>query len=218
MSVYAYDKSIVKAFECIFNKDISINVVENLFDFKAFIHRDDLQLPIINITRTGWSINDNRNHAMKFTGSFVDKYLKEDEQMIYYKGVRMMPININYQVDVFTDTRKENDLIMRELIFYLSTHPTLLVNIPYGLDIQHVFNLIFDSNVEDNSDIAGHSNKGRYFRQTIGMYIDNAYLWKSYDEAQYELGLSFEMYSPEIEDEDLIEKEHIDLPTNKEGE
>ena len=50
------------------------------------------------------------------------------------------------------------------------------------------------------------------------MYIDNAYLWKSYDESQIDMDFTFEMYSPEIEDEDLIEKESIDLPINKEGE
>lgn len=218
MSVYAYDQSIVKSFESIFNKDISINVVENLFDFKAFIHRDDLRLPIINITRTNWSINNNRNHAMKFTGAPVDTRVDEETGVVYIKGVRMMPININYQVDVFTDTRKENDLIMRELIFYLSTNTSLLVDIPYGLNIQHIFNLILDDTIEDNSDIAAHPNRGRYFRQTIGMYIDNAYLWKSYDEAQTELDFTFEMYSPEIKDEDLIEKESLDIPINKEGE
>lgn len=218
MSVYSYDESIVRSFERIFNKDVSINVVDNIFDFKAFIHRDDLTLPIISITRTSWAINDNRSHPMKFTGSEVGNYVDEESGIIYYKGVRMMPININYQVDVFTDTRKENDLIMRELIFYLSTHPTLLVKIPYGLDIEHVFNLILDDTIEDNSDIAEHSNRGRYFRQTIGMYIDNAYLWKSYDEAQIDMDFTFELYSPEIKDEDLIEKESLDLPINKEGE
>ena len=43
----------------------------------------------------------------------------------------------------------------------------------------HKFNIYFNSEIEDNSDIANHNVNGTYFRQDMTLYSDDAYLWRA---------------------------------------
>lgn len=176
MSIFLYDNAIVTDLRRIISDNrIHIAPVENVFDLVAILDSDKIEMPLISLTRTGWSLSENRSHAMKFTGALV----KYNEDTGAHSSVQAMQIRINYLMDVWTKHRNENDLIVRELLFYYSTSPTLKVKIPYGLDVDHKFNVFFDPEVEDNSDIVEHKNRGEYFRQTLSFYTDDAYLWKS---------------------------------------
>lgn len=176
MSVYMYDEAIIEDLRILVNDDrIHIVPVDNVFRLIARLEDDKIEMPLISLTRTGWQLSDNKPQMMKFDGALADY----DEKRNSLKRVQAIPISIGYQLDVWTKTRLENDNILRELIFYYSTHPTLVVKIEYGLDITHNFNLFFDPDVEDNSDIVEHKNRGEYFRQTLTLYTDDAYLWKS---------------------------------------
>lgn len=176
MSVYMYDEAIVEDLRLLLNDDrIHIVPVDNVFRLIARLNEDNIEMPLISLTRTGWQLADNKPQMMKFDGALAG-YDRRDNSL---KRVQAIPIRIGYQLDVWTKTRKENDNILRELIFYYSTHPTLIVNIEYGLDITHDFNIFFDADIEDNSDIVEHRNRGEYFRQTVSIYTDDAYLWKS---------------------------------------
>lgn len=177
MSVYSYDEAIISDLRMIV-QDNRIHIVppDNLFRLLARTDSDRVEFPAISVTRRGWSLSDSHPQMMKFDGTL----LSHDEVNNRYIRLQAIPINISYQMDIWTKTRLENDSIMRELIFYYSTHPTLNVKIPYGQDTYyHKFNIFFDSDIEDNSDIANHINTGEYFRQTISFYTDDAYLWKS---------------------------------------
>jgi len=178
MSVYEYDKAIVNDLRRITGDDrIHIVPTDNVFRTIAKLDsdKDYIELPIVSITRTGWGMTGSSNHTMKFDGS-LDRYDRGEDK---YINIQAIPIRITYLLDVWTKTREENDDIIREFIFYYMTHPTIKVNVPYNLDIKHNFNIYFDSEVEDNSDIVEQPNKGEYFRQTIALYTDDAYLWKS---------------------------------------
>lgn len=185
VSVYAYDEAIVDNLREIFDspKSKSIHIVppSEMFDLEATLNRDDTLLPMISLTRTGWNLpNERRPFPLKTEGVHMESVMdsKENREQNIYKNLQALPIAINYQLDVWTESRLENDVIMRELIWYYSLNPTLTVMIPHDLNIQHTFNIFLGSDIEDNSDISEHKNRGRYFRQTIGMYTDDAYLWK----------------------------------------
>lgn len=173
--VYLYDDAIVKDFrDKIKDERIAITPFDNINNYLGKSEGDRIQLPVISVDRRGWSLSDSRPHTMKFTGELHS--INDDETVT---NVQEIPIRINYVIDVWTRRRLENDNIMRELIFYYSTHPTLKINIPYGLDSDKVFNIMFDSEVEDNSDIPNHINIGEFVRQSISFYVDDAYLWKA---------------------------------------
>lgn len=176
MSTYIYDEALVEDLRTL-TKDTRIHIVppDNLFRLVGRIVEDEIKMPLISLARTGWQLTDSRPHTVKFDGALAG-YNDESNKL---KRVQALPINISYQLDVWTKTRLENDNILRELIFYYSTNPTLSVKIGYGLDIDHNFNVFIDNDIEDNSDIVEHKNRGEYFRQTISLYTDDAYLWKS---------------------------------------
>ena len=41
----------------------------------------------------------------------------------------------------------------------------------------HKFNILLGEEIEDNSDITTRDERGEYFRQTLSLYTDDAYLF-----------------------------------------
>lgn len=205
MSVYKYDNAIVNKLRELTNDSrIYVTPPDNVIRTIGQIDSDKIELPLISVARTGYSILDSRSHPMKFEGSSAGY----NEDLQRFVRFQMIPIRINYLMDVWTKHREENDNIIRELVFYFSTHPTIKVPIGYGLNFDHNFNLILDSQVEDNSDIVEHKNRGEYFRQTLSMYTDDAYLWKSSSRGPtYISGIKTEIYS----NDHFVEEEVYDF-------
>lgn len=186
VGVYAYDLAIVEDFRVRFNykKDgtpktnnrVQITDAENVFNIIGDIENDKIKFPIISIIRTGWSIKDFLQEAQNNAGVLMG-YL--DDERVKQVRLQSIPIQINYQVDIWTQNRIDNDIIARELLWFYMQRPQMVVKIPHGLDTTHVFNVGFELDVTDNSDITEHNSRGRYYRQTLGMYVDDAYLWRS---------------------------------------
>ena len=91
--------------------------------------------------------------------------------------LQYLPIHINYQLDVFTRTRQENDELTRELLWYFTLYPQLSLTIPYGLDMPITWNLFFSDDVTDNSQIAEFESSGQYYRTTLNCYTDEGKLY-----------------------------------------
>jgi len=196
MSAGLYDDVIVRNTRSLFKDNVYINSPDEVFMTIARLEKDTVKLPLISIQRTGFTILD-KNHTMKFEGMLA---ARSDDGKIY--NVQAIPIRINYLMDVWSKSRAENDNLLRELIFYYSTNPTLSIKIPYGLDIPHDFNIFFDDDVEDNSDIASQRELGVYFRQTIPFYVPDAYLWKS--SSRYPVSIDITITTEE-ESEDVVD-------------
>lgn len=176
MSVKCYDDAIINCFREIFNDDtISILPVENAIRFSSQLRKDNLEFPMISTTRLGYSIrNSDVNFNAKRLGSF-----KGRDGLNNNIFAQVIPIRIEYQLDVFTVDRESCDEIIRELIFYFMQHPTLKAHFEYGLDIEHNFNLFLNDDVVDNSDTVDHYDKGVMFRNTLTFYTDDALLFAS---------------------------------------
>lgn len=233
VGVYAYDLALVKDLRTRFNlkkdgtpktnNNVYITSSENVFNIIGDLSEDNIQFPLISLTRTGWSLSNNKPEMMTKAG-MLDS-IKENGTDGKLKQIRLqaLPITINYQLDVWTRTRIDNDALTRDLIWYYTLNPQLLVDIPHGLNIQHVFNVFFENEIEDNSDIVEHVNRGQFFRQTLGLYIDDAYLWRSsvknvttINETRFEI---YEGKLPNNVNDKLYESYEIDLyKTNKKGE
>lgn len=176
MSVYFYDKALVTHFRDILDDNrIHILPVEQAIRFTAQLQRDDVKFPLISTTRLGYSIrSSDRNFAALHSGGY-QRRTSEGTNMF----AQIIPIRIEYQLDVFTVDQRSCDELIRELIFHISQHPTLSVEIPYCLDTEHVFNIFLDDDIVDNSDTVEHVNKGVLFRNTLTLYTDDAYLFAS---------------------------------------
>ena len=184
MSVKSYDDAIIDNFRAIFNDEtISILPVENAIRFSGQLQKDDIKFPMISTTRLGYSIrNSDVNFNAKRIGSFVRR--DGENNNIY---AQVIPIRIEYQLDVFTVDQETCDEIIRELVFFFAQHPTLEAHFEYGLDIDHNFNMFLNDDIVDNSDTVEQINKGVLFRNTLTFYVDDAYLFRSKKQKQGEI-------------------------------
>lgn len=151
---------------------------------------EEVKLPLIGLSRTGWRLSRDKNYSMLKSGVSRDLFEDSDDQeysIETFKEVRdnkpaivqAIPIEIDYQLDIVTNTLIENDMIVREFFFYFLQNPTLVVKVPYQLDFNHTVNFIIGDEVEDNSDIENQERNGFYTRQTLTFSTEGAYLWKS---------------------------------------
>ena len=169
-----YDKAIVDSLRSLTNDKVFIVPPENEFSIIGFLSDDKIKLPLVSLRRVGWNLTENRPHSMMFEGDVF----KKDEITNKYISLQAFPIIINYMLDVWTEKQQDNDEIMRELIWYYTLNCKLKVDIPYKANIQHNFNLYFNNEIEDNSDIINFENRGRLYRQTASITIPDAYMWR----------------------------------------
>jgi hypothetical protein len=177
MSAYMYDKAITELFESITGDSIFINPPEMAIRNTSQLNGDRIKFPLISLNRTGFSI---RQEELNFNALHQGATVRVNKDNTV-TNARIIPIRLEYQVDVFTVDKKTNDEIIRELVFYLYLHPTLTAKIDYGLAFEHKFNLFLDADIQDNSDVVGHIDNGVLFRNTFTMYSPDACLWSSKD-------------------------------------
>lgn len=165
--------------------------VENAIRFTAQLKRDDVTFPLISTTRLGYSVvGDNVNYNAKMTGSFVRR--ENDNNNTFATSI---PIRIEYQMDVFTVDRESCDDIVRELIFFFLTRPTLVAHFEYGLDIKQNFTLLMNDDIVDNSDTVEHINNGVMFRNTLTFYVDDARLYMNNPQVQGKIECGVESFN-----------------------
>ena len=192
MSVKCYDDAIVKRFRAVFGtNNVYVLPVENAIRFTAQLKRDDVTFPLISTRRLGYSIvGDNVNYNAKMTGSFVRR--EDDNNNTFATSI---PIRIEYQMDIFTVDRESCDDIVRELIFFFLTRPTLVAHFEYGLDIKQNFTLLMNDDIVDNSDTVEHINNGVMFRNTLTFYVDDARLYMNNPQVQGKIECGVESFN-----------------------
>ena len=190
VSVYAYDLAVVNDLRARFRQppvsysDINSNVVmaepDQVFSILGEMDGDKIVMPFISLQRLSWQLNLDRQMSQTFIG---DKILMQNpDNPLDRLEVRaqVIPITVNWQMDVWTRDRITNDALVRELLWYYHLRPTLLVKVLHGLNMMHTFNIMFNSEIEDNSDIHNANNKGNIVRSTLTFYSEDCYLWKAH--------------------------------------
>ena len=187
VSVYAYDKALVEDLRTRFKKPngtqyvndtVQMGAPDQMFNIIGTLNGDQAVMPFIGLQRLDWQMNLDRQGFQTFVGEQVYTRIGPDDKPIEVRA-QVIPITINWRLSVWTADRVTNDALMREIIWYYSLRPSLMVYVGHGLNIAHKFNIYFNSGIEDNSDIANHINKGTYFRQDMTFYTDDAYLWRA---------------------------------------
>lgn len=132
-----------------------------------------IKLPIIALSRNGgYKILNKNKQPRTYDGALM--------QLTSQTGVKLnqIPIGISYQIDIYTRYLQEADEYARNLIFNIINYPKLNVSIPYeDRGLTHDANIRLISDVEDNSSIPERLIPGQFSRLTLGIDIDDAYLW-----------------------------------------
>ena len=133
-----------------------------------------IKLPIICLRRNGgYEILNINKKPLTYDGAIR---ARSEGISTQYNAV---PIQINYQLDIYAKYLQEADSYARNLVFNIINYPTMKIKIPYGEDqyLEHYANVRVASSVEDNSSIPERMVPGLFTRLTLLLNIDDAYLW-----------------------------------------
>ena len=187
MSASLYDEALVKKLKN-WIKDDSLTITSpsetrRLFQYQADKNNDNpIELPLITLrkdnTTTILSTNKKplsfdwwRNDSVAFTDSLDRRNGKTNQ-------LNAIPIQLNYQIDIYTRYQAEAEEYLRNFVFNIINYPKLEIEIPYNnSDIKAYANIRLVPDIIDNSDIPERLIAGQFTRFTISIYIDDAYLW-----------------------------------------
>lgn len=178
MSVYLYDEAFVTKLQS-WTKDTQIQVygpddTRRLFEVMAQSSNDSpIKLPIICLRRkSGLNVIQTGKRPLSFDGIKIAGTQENAAKL------NAIPIDISYQLDIYTRYFKEADEFLRNIIFNIINYPKLTITIPYNdFDIEHNGFIRMSSDVEDNSNIPERLISGQFTRLTFNITIDDAYLW-----------------------------------------
>jgi hypothetical protein len=136
-----------------------------------------IKLPILCLRRkSGLNVINTGKRPLTFDGLM----LKSENNVSY--ELDAIPMDISYQLDIYTRYFKEADEFLRNLTFNIINYPKLTVQIPYNNAnlndvIEHNGFIRMSSEIEDNSNIPERLINGQFTRLTFNINIDDAYLW-----------------------------------------
>lgn len=122
-------------------------------------------LPLITLYRTNNTFNfdqfGNDSHTRR------GRYVLPDEVR-----VKAFPVNIFYQMDIYSDKREEVDDIWREIcqLFYID--PEIDVHFD-GIEIPYKY-VCFLVDTDNTTDVSSFYDRGRIHRQTINLEVRQA--------------------------------------------
>lgn len=205
MSVNLYDQAVTDKINSWLpkarNKSIKVLSPEEtarLFSIEADEKNDEpLSLPLVAISRDNTiEILQKTMTPMSFDGLMLDATTKKTLQL---DGI---PININYQLDIYTRFADEALALVREFMFKLINNPQINIELPYNNQhFKHVSSLIMEEQIEDTSAISERLFPGQFSRWTLRFRVDGAYMFNLpyVDNVHMELGpIEIKNYNQEI--------------------
>ena len=185
-----YDEALVNKIKN-WLKDKSIEVLKpdetnRLFKMKADQRADKpITLPLIALSRKPRvPVLNTGKRPMSYDGFRVFAY-NEDGSLSEINYKRMLklnavPIQIDYQLDIYTANFSEADEYARNFIFNFINYPNVKIEIPYNnCKLIHESTVSIDEGFEDTSDIPQRLVPGEFTRFTLNLSIDNAYLFSA---------------------------------------
>ena len=178
MSVKLYDDALLEKLKK-WTLDTSVmltgvNESTKLFSAIADVTNDKpIKLPLIALSRPGgFVINDKYKQPKSYDGvTFAYNRAKSAK-------LNAIQIAIPYQLDVYARYQEEADEYIRNIVFNIINYPNVTIDIPYyEFGIKHDSNIRLATDVEDNSDVPERLISGQFKRYTIGLIIDDAYLF-----------------------------------------
>lgn len=180
MAVRFYDEALLKKFQK-WTADTQvqltgINETRRLFEVVADKTNDKpIQLPLIALSRNGgYTIQEKYKQPRSYNSNEFIRMQDANSGA----SLNAIPIGISYQIDIYARHLAEADEYARNIVFNIINYPKLNIEIPYeDSGLTHDANIRLITDVEDNSDIPERLISGQFTRFTIGIDIDDAYLF-----------------------------------------
>lgn len=181
MSAYLYDTALIQKLNR-WTEKTNVHIygpeqTRQLYQILADTNKDKpIELPIITVERpNGYQILNVNKRPLSYDGAYV---ASDETGQSYTLQLNSIPIQLEYQLNVYTRKYQEADAYMRELVFNLINYPKIEITIPYhGSDIVHESSIDISSGVQDLSSIPERMVSGQFTRLGISFMIQDAYLW-----------------------------------------
>jgi len=186
MAIRYYDSAMVDKIKA-WVKDPNMTILSPSDSTRLFQMRVDqlddkpLKLPIIAISRdSDIEIINTRKQALSYDAGHIttdqDDHNKSTKEVS--KILNAIPIQLTYQLDIYTKYFAEADEYVRNFIFNFINYPRISIEIPYNnAKVLHNSTVLVESTITDSSDIPERLIAGQFTRMTIRLTIDDAYLF-----------------------------------------
>lgn len=134
--------------------------------------------------------------------------------------LNVIPIKLQYQLDIYTKTEEECDEYVRNFLFKLINNPAVKIQIPYNnSNIEHIANIRVLNTVSDTSAISERIFNGQFTRYTIQLELQDAFLFSIPYKKNWKLYIDDEHLLPDelkgcLEISNDLEKSGIKEPLN----
>lgn len=188
MSVRLYDEALTdKIKEWV--KDPNLRVLkpqetQELFRVQADVKNDKpITLPLIALSRdTKITLLNTNKQPKTYDGFKIRAYDNDGNEVMLDKTQKLnvIPMQLEYQLDIYTQNLAEADEYMREFAFKFVNYPNVTIEIPYNnCKLKHESTIYCNNDVEDNSDIPQRLFPTQFTRYTFHLTIDNAYIFSA---------------------------------------
>lgn len=179
MALEYYDDAIAAKLEAWTPSNLKLRILKpdetkRLFEVLADDSKDkNIKLPMIALSRN----NDielllNVKNPRSYDGLKIEQTEDQTTQM------NVIPIKLQYQMDIYTKTQAEASEYLRQYLFKLINNPVIKIEVPYNnKGIKQIANIRVLSTISDTSDIQQHLFPGQFTRWTIQMEIQDAFLY-----------------------------------------
>ena len=179
MALEYYDDAIAAKLEKWTPSDLKLRILKpedtkRLFETIADDQKDkNIKLPFIALSRN----NDielllNVKNPRSYDGLKIEQTPEKTAQL------NVIPVRLQYQIDIYTKTYHESDEYVRQYLFKLINNPVIKIVIPYnGKDFEQIANIRVLSTISDTSDIPQRLFTGQFTRWTIQLEIQDAFLY-----------------------------------------
>lgn len=207
MAVYFYDQALVdRTRKVLKDQDVHIITNEKMFT-KSKDKLDNPIFPAVSYTRDGYSLTTvGKNFSLYRRGR-----LENDGTGKLYQ-TKSLPIEINYQCDVWTRTRESNDELTRELLWFFTYYPEHTIHLSYdGFERNTKFHVFLGDEIVDNSAINEFEDIGQYYRSSFTLRIDEAQLFLVNSSDYTKIKYTLSSYTAENEVFDTYESEIFNI-------
>lgn len=164
MSLKSYDIALLEKIKRVFPNTLITSESNALLLSGRGDKNLEVNLPLITFDRI------NNQLAMREFGN--DPMVRRGRMVKDETRVSSYPINITYQIDIWSDKRVEVDDIWRELVHFFYIDPEVSVKFD-GIDEKEDFPLML-LDTDNTTDVTNFSESGRLYRQTISTEINQA--------------------------------------------
>lgn len=179
--LWIYDDAIVEDLKRSFNpdnvSDPAVTVVnpENAIALAAQVQDDKIQFPVVALTRSSpISIAEALKNFTK-TKKGVSAVFDNENNIIYNE--KTLPIELSYELSVFTTNTADMDEIIRELVFKYSSQYFMTATIPYESKRKIKFGVSMDNtDINIQSSTSGYIAEGSLYSSAITLRCEGCVL------------------------------------------